>query len=54
MCSGTPRISMTSAMVSSTQKLLIRRHPDSLAFTSELVDHGHQPELAAIVGLGLH
>ena len=30
------------------------RHPDGQAFAGELIDQGHQPELAAIVGLGLH
>ena len=30
------------------------RHPDGQAFAGELVDQRHQPELAAIVGLGLH
>ena len=30
------------------------RHPDGQAFAGELIDQCHQPQLAAIVGLGLH
>ena len=30
------------------------RNPDGQAFAGELIDQGHQPKLAAIVGLGFH
>ena len=29
-------------------------HPDGQALARELVDQGHQPELATIMGLGFH
>jgi len=37
-----------------TEAVDAARHPDGQAFAGELVDQGHQPELVAIVGLGLN
>ena len=54
MCSGMPRMSMASAMVSMhTEAVDPPRNPDGQAFAGELVDQRHQPDLAAIMGLGL-
>jgi hypothetical protein len=37
-----------------TEAVDLARHPDGQTFAGELIDQGHQPELAAVVGLGLN
>jgi hypothetical protein len=55
MCSGMPRTSITSAIVSRRPRPLIRLATRvAKALPGELVDHGQEPNLAAIMGLHLH
>src|SRR5512142_2215796 len=54
MCSGTPRMSMTSASLKHTEAVDPACHADGQAFAGELVDQCHQAELAAIMGLSLN
>ena len=55
MCSGTPRSSIASAIVSMTPKAVnATSHSDCQAFPGELVNQGHEPELSTIVGLRLN
>ena len=53
MCTGMHLVSMTSAIVSTTPKLLMRR-ASRIARHRKLVDQRHQPELALVVGLRLN
>lgn len=52
-CSGTPRVSITLAMVSMTPKLLIRRATGSQGIPGQTRRSGHQPKLAPIVSRSL-
>ncbi len=45
---------MTSAVASSTPKLLIRRATLMAGTTRELINQRHQPKLATIVSLNFH
>ena len=54
MCSGTPRVKHhVGHRLDDAKAVDATRHPDRQAFPGELVDQRHQPELAAIMGLGL-
>jgi hypothetical protein len=54
MCSGTPHEHDVGHGLKHADAVDPARHPDGQTFSSEFIDQGHQPELAAIVGLSLY